>query len=104
MLKFTRHSLYRALRLAADTGLQQPIAELPVDRLCLHAQLRHDRTLSRAQFPLVVDPLRLRFSGRPFIENYRWDRDRGARFQVIDKETGKVVKMATAEACFAFHQ
>ena len=28
-----------------------------------------------AEFPFVVNPLRLALSGRPYIENYRWKPD-----------------------------
>ena len=38
-----------------------------------------ERYLVLAEFPLVVDPLRLATSGRPYIENYRWEPERGAR-------------------------
>jgi beta,beta-carotene 9',10'-dioxygenase len=61
------------------------------------------RYLILAEFPLVTKPLRLLFSGRPFIKTYRWSPARGLRFTVIDKETGVTVKRSEAEPCFAFH-
>jgi beta,beta-carotene 9',10'-dioxygenase len=104
MLKFARRSLYRIIRLAMDTGQQESVAELPVDRPAyMHSFGMTARYLVLTEFPLIVDPLRLRFSGRPFIENYRWEPDRGARFHVIDKESGRLVRTATADPCFAFH-
>jgi len=55
------------------------------------------------EFPLVVNPIELRFSGKPFIRNYRWEPERGLVFYIVEKDSGKLVRTATAEACFAFH-
>jgi carotenoid cleavage dioxygenase-like enzyme len=55
------------------------------------------------EFPLVVSPLDLKLSGKPFIQNYRWEPERGLVFHVVEKDTGKLVRTATADATFAFH-
>ena len=55
------------------------------------------------EFPLVVSPLELKLSGKPFIQNYRWEPERGLVFHVVEKDTGKLVRTATADATFAFH-
>ncbi len=55
------------------------------------------------EFPLVVNPIELRLSGRPFIRNYRWEPERGLVFHIVAKDTGEIVRTATVEACFAFH-
>ena len=39
-----------------------------------------ERWLVLAEFPFVVNPLALAFSGRPYIENYRWKPELGTRF------------------------
>jgi beta,beta-carotene 9',10'-dioxygenase len=54
--------------------------------------------------PLVVNPLRLARGNRPFIENYEWKPERGSRFLVIDRETGKLRASVEAEPFFTFHQ
>ncbi len=47
----------------------------------LHALVRaHERWIVLAEFPFVVNPLRLALSGRPYIENYRWKPELGTRF------------------------
>jgi beta,beta-carotene 9',10'-dioxygenase len=51
----------------------------------------------------VVNPLRLKFSGKPFILNYQWEPERGVRFRVVEKESGQVVRTARSRAVFAFH-
>jgi carotenoid cleavage dioxygenase-like enzyme len=52
---------------------------------------------------LVVNPLRLAFSGRPFIENFRWEPDRGSRFWVIDRSDGRTLGPWTGPPSFCFH-
>ncbi len=39
-----------------------------------------ERLIVLAEFPYVVNPLRLAASGRPYIENYRWKPELGTRF------------------------
>ncbi|WP_413105496.1 carotenoid oxygenase family protein [Streptomyces sp. Inha503] len=56
-----------------------------------------------AEFPLVVNPLRLLLGGRPFIENYRWEPERGTRAIVFDLRDGGVRGVYETAACFAFH-
>ena len=55
------------------------------------------------EFPLVVSPIELKFSGKPFIQNYRWEPERGLVFHIVEKDTGRLVRTATADASFAFH-
>jgi len=61
------------------------------------------RYIVLAEFPLVVNPLALALSGRPYIENYRWRPERGTRFTLIDRRTGRAAPPVEAEPCFAFH-
>lgn len=61
------------------------------------------RYLILAEFPFVVNPLRILLSGKPFIENFRWKPEQGTRFLVIDKLSGELVREVQADACFAFH-
>ena len=48
-----------------------------------------ERWLVLAEFPFVVNPPRLAFSGRPYIENYRWKPELGTRFHLFDRATGE---------------
>ena len=51
----------------------------------------------------MVNPLQLKFSGKPFIRNYRWRPGRGTRFHVFEKDTGRLVRRAQGAPLFAFH-
>jgi carotenoid cleavage dioxygenase-like enzyme len=43
-----------------------------------------------AEYPLLVQSLKLLFRQRPFIENFNWKPNKGTRFLVIDRATGKI--------------
>jgi len=83
------------------------LAKLPVDKPAyMHSFGLSERYIVLVEFPLVVNPLRLAFSGltaTPFIRNYRWRPERGTRFWVIDKSDGRVVRRAAAPGFFCFH-
>ncbi len=87
-----------------DAGATRLISSLSVDRPAyMHTFAVTERYVVLAEFPLVVNPLRLLLAGRPFIENFRWEPERGTRFWVVSKDDGRVVRTHQAEAFFAFH-
>jgi len=103
MVEFGMKSRYRLFSVT-DQGVQEQVAELPVDLPAyLHSFAMTERYLVLVEFPLVVSALALKFSGRPFIENYHWKPERGLRFHIVDKETGRELACARGEAAFAFH-
>jgi len=61
------------------------------------------RYLVLAEFPLVVNPMALLLWHKPYIENFRWEPDRGTRFHVFDRCSGKHLRTVTTDAFFAFH-
>lgn len=100
---FGPRSTYRvyAKRDAAD---QRLIASIPVrEPSYMHSFGMSERYVVLVEFPLVVNPLRLGLGGRPFIENYRWQPERGTRFLVIDRHDGTLRGTYEAEPFFAFH-
>lgn len=69
----------------------------------IHSFGMSGRYLVLAEFPLVVNPISLLLWLRPYIENFRWEPRRGARFHLFDRETGAHVRTLRAPAFFAFH-
>ncbi len=103
MVEFGLNSRYRLFSVA-DDGSQAQVAEIAVDRPAyMHSFAMTERYLVLVEFPLTVSALELKFSGKPFIQNYRWQPERGLKFHVVDKESGREVATATGEAVFAFH-
>ena len=69
----------------------------------MHSFGLSERWIVLAEFPYVVNPLRLAFSGRPYIENYRWKPELGTRFTLIDRATGEAVGPFETDPFFGFH-
>jgi beta,beta-carotene 9',10'-dioxygenase len=102
--RFSRTSEYVLFGLPAESSTRRVIAKLPVERPAyMHAFGMSGRYLILAEYPLRVNPLKLAFSGKPFIENYVWDGADGTRFQVIDRETGELRGTYETDAFFCFH-
>ncbi|WP_264555549.1 carotenoid oxygenase family protein [Halocatena marina] len=100
--QFDRQSRYTAYRLV--DGAREAIGSATVDEPAyMHSFGLTDQYVILAEFPFVVNPLRLRFGNRPFVENYQWKPERGTRFTVLDRETGDVVARPRTDAFFAFH-
>jgi beta,beta-carotene 9',10'-dioxygenase len=104
VLEFGRNSRYHITRIDTHSGRPSLVTTISAKTPAyIHTIGMSERHLVVAEFPLVVNPLRLRFSSEPFICNYRWRPQLGTRFHVIDKETGEVTRVAQARAFFAFH-
>lgn len=69
----------------------------------LHSFGMSDRYFIIAEFPFVVDTLELLMSGRPFIENFKWQPQQGATLLIFDRNDGRLVTRVETEPYFAFH-
>src|SRR5581483_6972361 len=69
----------------------------------MHSFALTERYVVLVEFPFVVNPLSLALSGRPFIENYRWEPQRGTVFNVVDRRDGSLRARVGGPAFFAFH-
>ena len=96
---------YRFFHLAPEPDARpEVVASMPVTHPAyMHSFGLSQRWLILAEFPFVVDPKRILLSGRPFIENFRWEPERGTRFTLFDRQDGTRVGPFTAEPFFCFH-
>ena len=95
---------YRFFHLASDAEAPEVTASLATkEPAYMHSFGLTERWIVLAEFPYVVNPLRLAFSGRPYIENYRWKPELGTRFTLLDRQTGAATGPFTADAFFGFH-
>lgn len=102
--KLGPRSEYRFFHLGPESREPEVIASLPVrEPAYMHSFGLTERWLVLAEFPFVVNPLRLALGGRPYIENYRWRPERGTRFTLLDRSTGEAVGPLQCESRFAFH-
>jgi beta,beta-carotene 9',10'-dioxygenase len=90
-----------AYRLIEDDRV---VAGLPVRRPAyIHSFGMTERYAVLAEHPYTVNPLKLAFGGRPFIENFTWKPEDGTRFVVFDRHTGEHVGDWQADPFFVFH-
>ena len=69
----------------------------------IHSFGMTENYLILVEFPLVVNPINLLLWLKPYIENFRWEPQRGTKFHVFEKLSGRLVKTFKSEAFFAFH-
>jgi beta,beta-carotene 9',10'-dioxygenase len=102
--KLGPRNAYRFFHLAPDADEPRVVAELKVrEPAYMHSFGLSERWIVLAEFPLVVNPLNLAFSGRPYIENYRWKPELGTRITLIDRTTGEATEPFVIEPFFSFH-
>jgi carotenoid cleavage dioxygenase-like enzyme len=95
---------YRFFLLRPESSKPEVIAKKSVrEPGYMHSFGLSQRWLVLAEFPFVVSPPRLAFSGRPYIENYRWKPELGTRFHLFDRATGEHRGPFETEARFGFH-
>ena len=104
LLEFGPRSSYHVYAAPDGSRARRRIASIPArEPAYIHSFGMTERFVVLVEFPLVVNPLRLLTSGKPFIENYVWKPERGSTFHLLDKDTGAVVASAKGPAFFAFH-
>src|SRR4051794_9834174 len=97
----TAYKIYAAGEVGAARRL---IGQLPVKKPgYMHSFGMSERYAILAENPLLVNPMSMPLSKKSFIDNYQWEPERGTRFIVIDRHTGKLQGIHQAEAFFCFH-
>jgi beta,beta-carotene 9',10'-dioxygenase len=108
MVNYTAHfgpkTTYRVYA-AGEVGAQRRlIGSLPVKKPgYMHSFGMSERYVVLAENPLLVNPMSMPLSKKAFIDNYQWEPERGTRFIVIDRHTGRLQGIHEAEAFFCFH-
>ena len=102
--KISRVSSYNVYNMDDGTESRNLIGSVSVEEPAyMHSFGMTENYVILVEFPLVVKPLDLLMSGKPFIENFSWKPDRGTRFIVINKQNGNLVGIYQSDAFFAFH-
>ena len=102
--RLSRKSAYQVFSAGREEERARLVGTVPIDKPAyMHSFGMSERYIVLVEFPLVVSPVELLLSGKPFIENYRWSPERGTRFWVINKDGGEIVASSEGEAFFAFH-
>lgn len=101
--RFHRISHYNVYKIANGLTPKQT-ASLPINKPAyMHSFGMSEDYIILTEFPLVVNPLNLLLWLRPYIENFRWEPERGTPFWVINRHTGELVGRYDSDPFFAFH-
>jgi carotenoid cleavage dioxygenase-like enzyme len=104
MVKCGLNATYIFYCIDNGTGRYRETARITVDEPAyVHSFGMSRNYLVLAEFPFVARPLSFPLSGKPYIENYRWEPERDMRLHVIAKDTGRVVATARSGSGFTFH-
>jgi carotenoid cleavage dioxygenase-like enzyme len=69
----------------------------------MHSFAATDRFVVVTQAPLVINPLKLRFSTRPYFDRYDWRPELATRIEIVRKDDGRVQASAETAPLFVFH-
>ena len=69
----------------------------------VHSFAMSERYIALTEFPFIVNSIEIPLSGKPFIENFRWEPERGTRIVVFDRHSGAGVGEYETVPGFAFH-
>jgi beta,beta-carotene 9',10'-dioxygenase len=85
-------------------GKPQVAAEMRIrEPAYVHSFALTPRFFILTEIPYVVSPLALALSGRPYIENFRWEPERGTRFLLFDRSLGRLRASFEVDPFFVFH-
>lgn len=101
---FGRPCVYKILGVSPEARTREVVARLDVDRPSyMHSFGMTERYVVLSEWPIVVNPLDLLLRGKPFIENFEWQPERGTRFRILRKRDGAEVATCRADPAFGFH-
>lgn len=104
LIEYGRKSYYVLYKIADGSTTRQILAKVPVENPSyMHSFALTKNYIVLTEFPFVVRPLDMALGFQPFIKNFKWQPERGTRFLVIDRASGKLVHEYLDKPFFAFH-
>lgn len=104
LIEFGQKSYYVLYRIKEGSSSREMLSKIPVELPSyMHSFAMTEHFLILTEFPFLLNPHDLLTSGKPFIDNFQWLPERGTRFLVIDKSSGKIVYDIISEPIFSFH-
>jgi beta,beta-carotene 9',10'-dioxygenase len=104
LIRFGRTSAIQVYEQPRHTVRRRLVASIETP----HPSYTHSFTATEhfivlTQTPLVVNPLKLRFSTKPYFDRYDWRPELGTRITVLRKDDGRIQASAVAPPQFVFH-
>jgi beta,beta-carotene 9',10'-dioxygenase len=101
--RFGPRNAYRFFRQGLDSKPLVLFSESVGKPGYVHSFAMSDRYIVHTEFPFVINPIEIPLKGKPFIESFRWEPERGTRILVWDRRSGEKVATFETDAGFAFH-
>jgi beta,beta-carotene 9',10'-dioxygenase len=103
MTQFSRESKYNIYRVITGKNRELITSIRSKEPSYMHSFALTENYVILVEFPLVINPIDLLVSGKPFIENFKWKPERGTKFTVVSRSDGKIVGSYHTDPFFAFH-
>lgn len=104
LIEFGQQSYYVIYRMKEGSSFREVIAKVPVDMPAyMHSFAMTEHYIILTEFPLIVNPIDLLIKNKPFIHNFVWMPERGTRFIVIERSSGKIMTQMSTDPFFSFH-
>jgi beta,beta-carotene 9',10'-dioxygenase len=103
MTQFSRESRYNIYKIMTGKSRELIASIRSKEPSYMHSFALTENYIILVEFPLVINPLDLIVSGKPFIENFRWKPERGTKFTIVSRSKRKIVGSYITDPFFAFH-
>lgn len=104
LIEFGQESKYVLYGMEEGSSARNVIAKIPVEHPAyMHSFAMTKNYLILTEFPFVVRPLDLVITNKSYIHNFKWEPERGTKFLVVERSTGKLISQATTESFFSWH-
>jgi beta,beta-carotene 9',10'-dioxygenase len=104
LIRFGRTSAIQVYEQPRHTVRRRLVASIETPRPSYtHSFTATEHFIVLTQTPMVVNPLKLRFSTKPYFDRYDWQPELGTRITVLRKDDGRVQASAVAPPQFVFH-
>lgn len=88
--RFSLTDTYNIFSIKQGSAKRRLISSIPVKKPAyMHSFGMTENYVILTEFPLFISPIKLLFTGRPFIDNLFWNPQYGTTFLVIDKKTAE---------------
>lgn len=103
-IKFGPRSSFGVWLRGADDATRRVIGRVAARKPAyVHSFGLTERHVVLVEGPFVVDPLKLALAGKPFIENFRWEPERGTRVTLVPLDGSAPLGPYETDPFFTFH-
>lgn len=103
MTQLSRESRYNIYKITTAKSRELTASVKVEEPSYMHSFGLTDHYVVLTEFPFVINPLDLLVSAKPFVENFKWEPERGTKLTIVRRTDGKVVGSYQTEPFFAFH-